>query len=240
MGTGVMDGMRHEDLKGLLAPYVLGALPPDEAATIRSHLMSCDECRDEVDDMAIAESSLALAVEPEPLPPGFADRVIARLERETPAAVPLRRERRAWSPLLVLSYAALVIVIAVLGASFLELRQEEARERRIVQALLRDEGMSLQGAGAVARMVPTDDGGLFVAAGLDEAPEGETYQLWLIEGSCGSDQCPPISAGTFEPSDALAVVETERSLQDVEAVAVTIERDGGSEQPTGDPILSSG
>lgn len=79
-----------------------------------------------------------------------------------------------------------------------------------------------------------EDQGFLTVAGLTPLPATQNYQLWLIRG----DQ--PSSAGVF------AVDETGQSLHlfpidpedvDFNAVGVSIEPAGGSQQPTGDIVL---
>ncbi|CAN5729496.1 anti-sigma factor [soil metagenome] len=231
---------RHEELRELLAPYVLGALTEEEEAPIRSHLLACEECMAEADRYAAAASALALTVDPEPLPEGFADRVMAQVASERPATVATPSLARRLSPVAILSYAALLLLVAVLGVALVRVQQQETREQEIVQALVRDDGISLGGPdGAIGKMVATSDGGLFVAAGLQSAPDGRTYQLWLIDEPCPGCEAEPVSAGTFEVSGSLAVLETDRSLEGIDSVAVTIEPEGGSEQPTTKPVIRS-
>jgi hypothetical protein len=57
--------------------------------------------------------------------------------------------------------------------------------------------------------------------------------LWFI------DEGGPESGGTFEVDDGLATLETDRSLEGVETVAVTLEPEGGSDQPTTEPLMAS-
>jgi anti-sigma-K factor RskA len=69
--------------------------------------------------------------------------------------------------------------------------------------------------------------------GLEPLPEGETYQLWYI-GESG-----PISAGTFEAAESGSswrVLDGTMSAGDT--VGVTVEPEGGSEQPTTDPVVA--
>jgi anti-sigma-K factor RskA len=228
----------HDEVRDLIAPYVLGAVSADETARIRSHLLACEECLFEADRYSMVSSSLVLAVAPSPLPKGFADRVVERATTSEPpsgAEPPLGSavRRRRW-PGHALAYAALLGIVAVLAGGLVADRRDDAMQQRAVQAVLHGQGMALRGpGGAVGRMVPTANGGLFVASGLDPAPEGHTHQLWFIEGS------EPVSAGTFETSRGLAVVTIDRSLEGVDAVAVTIEPEGGSRKPTTKPIIAS-
>ena len=237
-----MSARSHEELRQLVAPYVLGAVTGEEAALVRDHLVSCEECLAEADGYSTAASSLALAVPPEPLPRGFADRVLARVAEERPSAAEADRRaspRSRWRLGRVLAYASAALVVGALALGLVDARRDEARARDLVEALVAGEGMELSGDGAAGRVVPTERGGLFVVAGLDPAPDGRDYQLWVME-DCGGEPCAPESAGTFDASDEPVVVEINRPVEDVVAAAVTLERDGGAAAPTTDPVVTSG
>jgi hypothetical protein len=193
------------------------------------------------ENLSAAASSLALAVDPVGVPPGFEDAVMDRVRAGSPEAATTTRTR--WRLLVpALGAAALVVAVVVLAVSLMNARSELSDERAAIAALVQsDEGMQLDGDGT-ARMIPTDGGGVFAAAGLDEAPEDHVYQVWLMDEACaqGQPQCEPISAGTFEVEDGVGLLEVERSLEGFAGVAVTIERGDGSEAgPTTDPVLSS-
>jgi anti-sigma-K factor RskA len=49
----------------------------------------------------------------------------------------------------------------------------------------------------------------------------------------------PVSAGVFDSSDGLAIVEAERSVEGYDGAAITIEPEGGSAEPTTTPIMQS-
>jgi anti-sigma-K factor RskA len=233
----------HDELRDLLAPYVLGAVSPEEREDVRGHLRSCPACRLSAEALAAGASSLALSVVPEPLPEGFARRVLERLEEPVRAAAEPGRTG-AWRRLVgdhALAYAAFALVVAVLGASLVDAWRDEARHERGLRALLRGGGMTLDGTDeAAGRMVPTAGGGLLFVTGLPEAPRDHVYQLWVLREPCDADGCRPVGAGTFDTSGGFAVVETDRSLRDAAGVAVTIEPTGGSAAPTTDPVITSG
>jgi anti-sigma-K factor RskA len=221
----------HEEMQELLAAYALGAVPEDEIHEVRAHILSCEECMSEADEFAAASASLAVAVESERLPAGFADRVLELVQTDVPASATESRRRWRWLPAYAL--AASLAVVAFLGFQVFETRSEIDRQQKVLSALLHQTGVEMRGtSGAVARVVPSGDGSLFAATGLQEAPQGHTYQLWLIK-----EGAAPVSAGTFDVSDGLAVIETQRSLTGFDGAAVTIEQAGGSAQPTTDPIL---
>ena len=75
--------MSHDELKSLIAPYVLGAVSPEETEYVRAHIVACDECMAEADSYSTVASSLALSVDEEPLPDGFIDGVMARVREES-------------------------------------------------------------------------------------------------------------------------------------------------------------
>ncbi|MDQ3662737.1 MAG: anti-sigma factor [Actinomycetota bacterium] len=243
----------HEEYKGLIAAYVLGAIPPDELAEVSGHIVSCDTCTEEVNAQAKVVGKLALTVDPVPLPDGFADGVVALARQRSPISagaseptggspvsagaseptggqvLPFRR------PVLsgVLAAAAAVI-IGVLGAGFLDARSDLQRSRQVISALTADRGLALAGTrGAKGHMVPTENGAVFAVAGLPEPPAGRTYQLWAIRND------KPLSLGTFGVEEGQAVVRIEDPVDEVDAMAVTVEPEGGSAQPSTDPVMRS-
>lgn len=226
-----MTHLSHEELKSLIAPYVLGAVPSDEQSIIRSHLMSCDECTTEAESYSVVTARLALAVEPSPLPKSFAEQVVRQIHDDRPKHAAPRRPARA---LAAMGLAALLLGTGALAFFLVASRSELREEQQLVSSLLRsDRGLRLAGEEAVAAVLPSDGGSVFVAEGLEEIPENKTYQLWLIEE--GAD---PVSAGTFEVDDGRVVLETNRSLEGFTQAAVTVEPEGGSPAPTTDPVLN--
>jgi hypothetical protein len=232
----------HEELRELVAPYVLGAVDAEEAAQVRSHVLSCEECMAEAENLAAAASALAVFADPVSLPTGFEDGVIGRIRAESaPDLEPVKRSRwRVLAP--AFGAAALIVALAVLGLSLIDARNDLSRERDVIATLLQsNEGIELEGEGT-ARMVPTDGGGVFAAAGLEEAPDDHIYQVWLMDDACveGQPDCTPVSAGTFDVEDGVGLLEVDRSLEGFTASAVTLEEGAGSQKgPTTDPVLTS-
>lgn len=233
----------HDELKALVAPYALGAVPSDEIDEIRDHMRSCDECTAELAAMRVAVDELSFSVESSPPPPGFADRVMTRVAAESSAGVtPAPSRQRFWWPALI-GAAALLILAAVMGAGYLNTLRELNNSKRIVAALWQaDADFTLTGEGR-AKMLTTADGGMvFIARGLSPVDEGRDYQLWLMRGSCAevaSPACEKISAGTFEVNDGVAIVRSPDSLEGFKRIAVTVEKKGGAKQPTTNPVLLS-
>jgi anti-sigma-K factor RskA len=226
----------HEELRSLLAAYALGATDLNEMRVIRAHILTCEECMAEADAFTEATEALALSVEPVEVPPGFVDAVLAQVRQPDEAPDPVAKPARVrrFNPRSLAWGAASLAAVALLAVGLIDARNDLAQERKVIQALLHSDGMTLRGqSGAAARMIPTADGGIFVADGLHEPPEGSEFQLWLI------DEGKPISAGTFGISDGGVVLEIDDQLEGIDGVAVTIEPLGGSAGPTSDPILST-
>jgi anti-sigma-K factor RskA len=231
-----MNEMTHDQLKELIAPYVLGAVDDDERTIVRAHIMSCEECMREADNLSEVTTWLDGGVEAVEVPPGFAEQVLSSVRdqdepREDATVTPLRRPP-AWQ---WLSAAALIVALLFFSVSWFQTRNDLDFQERVVSALVRGEGMDLHGpTGAVGKMVPSSDGGIFVASGLQRAPDEHTYQLWLIEND------EPASAGVFDVRAGAVTLEIDDSLEGVDDVAVTVEPAGGSVAPTSDPIISTG
>jgi anti-sigma-K factor RskA len=238
--------MTHDELKSLIAPYVLGAVSTDEEREVRSHIMSCDDCMREAESLSPVASALALAVDEAPVPSGFADAIVAKVQSERPAptGAPVTVVDRwfRWRKVLAGVAAVSVLTTVVLASALIAQRGQVQRYESAVPPLVHGEGIRLEGAGgAVARMVPTADGATLFATGLDEAPDRHTYQLWLMECDDPDDieTCEPTSAGTFDVSGGIAVLETGASIEGYDRAAVTVEPDGGSRGPTSLPVIDS-
>jgi anti-sigma-K factor RskA len=68
-----------------------------------------------------------------------------------------------------------------------------------------------------------------VTADLPPAPEGQVYQLWFVTPAA------KISAGLINPNKkghAFKVIEFPADITELAAAAITLEPEGGSEQPT--------
>ena len=223
----------HEDVKALIGAYVLGAVPPEEVPSIRAHILSCDECMAEADELSGAADSLAFSVEPLAPPPGFAQTVLERVAQERSETSTPSAARGRWRRLV--AYTALAVFAVVMGAIALDAREDADANRKIATALLgSSQGIELQGqAGVAAKVVTSETGAVFVATGLEDLPSDRTYQLWFMRNGA------PVSAGTFDVSEGVAVLRTSRSPQAFDGAAVTVEPSGGSPQPTTEPVIQS-
>jgi anti-sigma-K factor RskA len=222
-----MNEREHEAQRDELAAYLLGALEPGEAAALEQHLAGCEECRAELEWLRPAVLSLPEAVEPTEPPAGLRTRIIGEIEAETkPERATSRfgwkRRSPALRPLAGLAVIAL-LVAAVAGYA------------------IRDGGESGSNATTVAtgkppavtaEMISEGDSGTLRLEHLHQLPPDEVLQAWVQRGErveSAKTLFVPNPDGT-----ATAVID---DMDGVDAVMVTAEPRGGSEQPTGEPIV---
>ncbi|MEA2517173.1 MAG: hypothetical protein QOG16_1011 [Actinomycetota bacterium] len=227
----------HEEIRSLLAAYVMDAVPPEEVPAIRAHILSCEECFAEADSYAESLVALSISVGPSPLPAGFADRVVRAATGEPEASVVKKAPRLQWLRPVVLRVGAGLAVAALVVTSFSLANsiQQQRRYERIVASLVRDQGaFRLEGpGGAVAVLAPSAHGTTLVATNLGATSEGSDYQLWLMKDGV------PTPSETFDVSDPIVIIDSEQALAGFDGAAITVEPDGGSSQPTTEPVLST-
>lgn len=247
--------MTHPDLHTLTGAYALDALDDDEREAFEAHLPDCGTCREEVDGFLATAAVLGTAAS-EPPPPelkGTILDVVARTRQDPPqteatsprrssTVVDLTRRpaRRAWMDRLVLPAAA-VMAIVVAGMSIvvgnLNRRLDAVVSATDVAAVAAAEDLQTWEAelpdGGSARVVysASRGEGWFLADGMAPVESGKVYELWLI------DDQGPAPAGLFTSSAGRVAHAFTGSVDDVAAMAVTVEPASGSPQPTTDPLV---
>lgn len=117
--------MTHEDYKELLPVHALSALDGRDQAPLEAHLVTCAECRAELDSWHAATSPLAYATNPIEPSPRLRDRILKNARAENamsaPANViqlPQRAKRSSFLPSVAIA-AALIFVALILGVAIL-------------------------------------------------------------------------------------------------------------------------
>lgn len=212
--------MERTGIHELSAAYALDALDGDERREFEEHLTHCADCRQEVASLQEAASALAYQVEVAPPPPALKDRVLEQARRERSNVVPLRRR---WALPVAATVAAVAACAAIgLGIWAAALHNELGE---------RPEAVPLTGASGSVIVTPGNEATL-VVKDLAPAPAGKTYEAWVIEDD------KPLRAGTFAGGGQVAIPLT-RKVPDGAIVAVTLERAGGVDRPTTDPVFAS-
>ena len=234
---------RHQLTSDLLADYALGFLSPEETSEVEAALDLYPEARAEVTLYLTGLSDMVLDLEPEAVPAGAEDRLMARLNAEVlNTAVPVAAQvapttpnltvstatvaaapRRTWIYPLIGLAAAVAIGVAVLPGLLNPAPSFASYQARpdAVTTTLNDKA-----GAAVAKVVRLPDGHAYVQMQA-EVPTGRAYQAWKIEGG------KPVSLGMFKGKDYVAEVPAGTVF------AVTVEPEGGSPQPTTPPLFAS-
>jgi anti-sigma-K factor RskA len=218
------------EIHELTAAYALNALDPDDEREYEEHLRHCPRCREELSGMQ--EAAAALSYLPEgPAPPrDLGDRIVAAARAERPNVVPMRRR---WTTPVLGAAAAAAAGIAIGIGIWASSLSDEVSDQQDVLALVADQNAErIPVEGANGTLVVAQDGqAALLFSGLDEAPEGQTYQVWVIEG-----EEAPRPAGIFDGGEGTSVVPVEEPVPAGSVVAVTVEADGGVDAPTTDPF----
>jgi anti-sigma-K factor RskA len=212
--------MERTGIHELSAAYALHALDPAERQEFEEHLLHCAECRETVTLFQETAAALAYDVEMPRPPAALKRRILDQARRERPNVVPFRRRWAFPAAATVAAVAACAAIGLGIWAATLKSRLAE-----------RPESIGISGASGSLIVSPSGEGTLIVK-GLDAAPAGRTYEIWVIQGG------NPLPAGTFAGGGGSAVVLT-RKVPDDAVVAVTLERAGGVAKPTGTPLIHS-
>lgn len=219
--------MEREDVHDLSAAYALDALDEGERRAFEEHLRECERCRAAVADFSETAALMAYGAAEAAPPPALRSRILDEVRRERQVVVPLRRPRLVLGATAGIA-AAIAIGFGIWAAS---LSGELDRTRAALDVLADPAARSVELEGAAGRLVVGEDGrAALVVRGLEPAPAGKTYEIWVIEDR-------PRRAGLFdEPGE---VVLLDRRVPEDATVAVTVEDDGGVDAPTSEPVLSA-
>jgi anti-sigma-K factor RskA len=219
----------HERHHDELAAYLLGALEPGEAAELERHLAGCEECRTELEWLRPAVQLLPESVPRVEAPSELRGRLMEQIRSEAASAAaphaPRRWQVRGWSLRPIVGLAALMLVIAAVGAYAIGGGDSSGGNPTTVVAG--------QSPGVVAEVVRQGGSGTLHLANLHQLPRDEVLQAWVEkEGRV-------VSAKTlFVPNQDGTASTTIDDMEGVKTVMVTAEPRGGSVQPTSPPIAS--
>lgn len=229
------------DVHALTGAYVLDAVSAAERDEFERHLRECGTCAQEVRELRETATRLGRAAAVVP-PPALRAAVLARIAqvRQDPpeASVTPLRPRRPWALRLTGAAAAVLLVATVtLGVLLVQAREDVDRSTAQAAAMTAilaagDARISSQGDPAEGRMTVlssrTADRAVLLAENLPEPPPGRDYQAWTM----GAE---PRSAGLL-PDGGTAALAVE-GIDSADRIGITLEPDGGSPLPTGDPVM---
>jgi anti-sigma-K factor RskA len=254
-----MNNERFEDLKDA---YVLDALPEEERRDFEDYLAAHPERQAEIDELGAVAGLLAFSPHELEPPEELRSRIMEVVEAE---AAP-RRDRRPSAFARFGQYigarglalgAAALLVIGLLSwnvllqsqvqdlqgqvqnaqgqVANLQVKVQDAQDQRQIQ---QSPTIQLAGSwadqGANAELAFIDENQvILVAKNMPSVPEDRTCQIWVIKGDA------PEPSGLFQPDGNMTATPITNSIEKADTIAVTVEPAGGSEQPTGDIVLSA-
>jgi hypothetical protein len=221
-----------DELRPDYASYALGVADEPERGEIIQHLgRKCPNCVPGVASALATVSAMSGAVKITDPPKRLRRRVMAAVERE-----PKRSRAGIFIPWTVT--AVLSIALVTIGISG---RRRTGDTAKLQQALsiLNDPSTKDVAFGESKKpskgriFVSAGKGVVLIAADLPRLEAGKTFELWLIPVNGN-----PVPAGLFRSQpDLSAVFVRPGPVENAAAVAVTVEPEGGSPQPTTTPFI---
>jgi anti-sigma-K factor RskA len=231
-----MSGMDRERFDELKDAFVLGALPDEERREFEEYLAAHPERQAEIDELGAVAGLLALSTQEQEPPPELRRSIMAVVEAERPRAASGLARMREFLGIrsLALGAAALLVIglfiwNVILQEHIHDLQSQAPRNGRLVAF----EGPGAARQARVEVMILDGDRAVLMAEDMPPVPEEKTFQIWVIENDV------PKPGGLFEPREEWVVTSVEIPLDGADIIAVTVEPEGGSRQPTTDPMLQA-
>jgi anti-sigma-K factor RskA len=246
---------RRTSLHTLVGAYVLDAVPDRDRVAFERHLLTCEQCREDVRGLREAGALLAAAtaVPPRPELRGPALQA-ASMTRQLPPVTgePTRRNwrrgllpagiGRSWlAGVAVTTAAVLAVTAVVLGLHMAAMQQrltaQDRRDTAISAILGAHDAVVLTAAvssGGTATVVMSHHARelVFTGNGLARLPGSRGYEVWLAgpTGITDVGMLPPGRGGMFGPMVVSRLAEGD-------VLEVTVEPVSGSPYPTSVPIV---
>jgi anti-sigma-K factor RskA len=244
---------KRDDAHLLSGAYALNAVTQEEAELVESAMQESEELRSEIVGLSDTAVALGLGLRPASPPAALRARLLDAID-STPqlaaepsvtgdvapvvtmpvgahAVAPRRRLRRRPMALLALAAAAVVLF----GGGFLVQRtllEPQSEYTQIIQAADSQSVTSkVRGGGIATVSWSRSEHRTAVTLNGVAIPAGKVLQLWTVHSGVAT------SAGLYEPMSGQRYTVISGTPNSGEALAVTVEPDGGSTQPTTQPIV---
>ncbi len=247
MSTDDTLGGAGSDVRDLVGAYALDAVDDVERRAVERLVARDPRAAQELAELRATAALLGAASAAEP-PVGLRADVLSRIRgvpqvpaaraAEPAAAVapPAARRPRRTTTWLAIAATALGAAAIPTALALQQARQTEQAEQsaQAIADLLADPRATVVRAdvtgGGTAVGVLTDDRALFTATGLVEPGEGQEYQLWILRDG----EALPRAVMPDDDGRVRALADGYRAG---DALAVTVEPAGGSQQPTTTPLV---
>jgi anti-sigma-K factor RskA len=254
-------------IEELLPFYALDALTDEERELVETYLVEHPEAREQIAELQSAASALPYSVTPvEPsqrTKAALMARVAVdeRMRSSKREQLPHPRESRWGNIFQVFSFGVAVLAIVwavVLNSQLMQLKKEvstissalvaQSNSLQEINAKLPQTPasaaitVSLKGTDvqpqAQGQLIadPNSDSAVLVISGLATLESGKTYQVWLIDSN------GPRSAGLLSvdsKGQAVLILTSDAAINSFKSLGISVEPNGGSQQPTGDIVVLS-
>ena len=237
--------MDHERFDELKDAFVLGALPDEERREFEEYLAEHPERQAEIDELSTVAGLLALSPQEQEPPPELRRRIMGLVEAEAgrphvESRSGLARMREFLGVRGLALGAAAMLVIGLFSWNLIlqgEIRdlQEQAQRPQTPQdsRMVELKGPGVAHGARAEVMILHNERAVLMAEDMPPVPENKTLQIWVIKDDV------PKPGGLFEPKDEEVIVVVEAPLDGADAIAISVEPDGGSPEPTTDPMLAA-
>lgn len=236
--------MSGEDIHTQVGAYALDALSEDQRIEFEAHLRTCASCRQEARGLTETTALLGSVTAQQP-PPGLRDQVMSTIGRTRQLPPPVfhadQRRSRWVQRATALAAAACLLVAVAFGVLTVRANQRidqlEAQQRQVESVLSAPDVRVTTGrhtgygTGTVA-VSEQRDRVVFTLDHPRHLGDAHTYQLWFV-GSDGAMR----SAGLLADDAGMTSSVVADGLGDASGVGLTVEPEGGSRQPTTDPLM---
>jgi anti-sigma-K factor RskA len=235
----------HDRFLENIPAYVLGALSRAEASALKAHLEMCQTCQAELKAYQQIADGLGASVLPLQIPhPAIEQKLIKSIEAKAP------RPKFRWG---FQQFAFATITVVLIATNLIAFRQiQDLRQQQIQLASQIDKNHTILGMlTANTEVHPVSGDGFsgnllldrqknlsyLLVWNLPVPPQDRVYQVWLV-----SPQGERVDAGSFRPDVERPFTSTplltSRSFAEFVGIEVTLEPLGGSDAPTGQPVMS--
>lgn len=234
----------HRLIEELMAVDALGGLDAGDLQLLereRAAHGDCEECRRLESELSDTAGRLAFALDPEPVEPAMAERILAaggrRPESDLPPApavdLAARRARRRREALALVAAAA-VIALAV-GAFDVAGRE---RDRTVAASASPEQqvvhfGPTTAGGQLTMAYTPGQPGIVLWGTDLPDPGADMTYEVWMVTGN------EAVSGGCHRPTDGTLATYLNADVGSADLMAITVEPGTCPAAPTSQPILTA-
>lgn len=242
-----MSSRDHALIEELLAVQVLEGLDgPDLQILERERTMhgDCAECRRIETELRETAGRMAFALDPEPVDPAMADRIIgmgAEADEDQLPAPPVRdefadrRASRGRGVRVALAVAAAVILLA--GAFGVVIARQNGSTTVATASTSQQVVRFTSPTGSTGELAmaytPGESGVFFWGTDLPDPGEGSTYEVWMVTGQTA------VSGGCLRPTDGAVAAFVDADPGTADLMAVTKEPASCPSSPSTSPVFTA-